>query len=177
SFFVQIMLAQAQECILEKSMLDNRKASIVAKVAAQVVEYYKSAIVMLQQGAMNTSSASSIIEVVGSKLFKEWKKFVEFKLTYYGAICHLYMGNLCEEQQKMGERVSWYESADSKMKDVVKLARQLDSHVDVNESIIFVADVITVKLSNAKKENDFIYHEKVLPVESLTEIKGASLVK
>ncbi|CAG2163759.1 unnamed protein product, partial [Oppiella nova] len=37
SFFVQVMLSQAQECILEKSMLDNRKSSIVAKVAAQVV--------------------------------------------------------------------------------------------------------------------------------------------
>lgn len=37
SFFVQVTLAQAQECILEKSMLDSRKASIVAKVAAQVV--------------------------------------------------------------------------------------------------------------------------------------------
>lgn len=173
TFFVQIMLAQAQECILEKSMLDNRKANIVAKVAAQVVEYYKIAIAMLQQG----DAASTIIEVVGTKLFKEWKKFVEFKLGYYGAICHLYMGNFCEEQQKMGERVSWYESADAKMKDVTKLAKQLDSHLDVGEAIIFVADVITVKLNNAKKENDFIYHEKVIPIEQLSEIKGASLVK
>ena len=33
--------AQAQECILEKSMNDNRKSSITAKIAAQIVEYYK----------------------------------------------------------------------------------------------------------------------------------------
>ena len=36
--------AQAQECILEKSMMDNRKSSITAKIAAQIAEYYQSAI-------------------------------------------------------------------------------------------------------------------------------------
>ena len=35
--------AQAQECILEKSMTDNRKSTITAKLAAQIVEYYKKA--------------------------------------------------------------------------------------------------------------------------------------
>ena len=32
--------AQAHECIFEKSLLDNRKSVIIAKVAAQVVDYY-----------------------------------------------------------------------------------------------------------------------------------------
>lgn len=177
-FFVQIMLAQAQECVLDKSLLDNRKPVIVAKVASQVVDYYKSAISMLQQGAMNTSSQSSIIEVIGSKLFKEWKKMVEFKLIYYNSIGALYMGNLCEAQQKLGERVSWFELADSKIKEAIKLAKQLDLHqLKINEALTFVTDVIVAKLSNAKKENDFIYHEKVVPVENLSMIKGASLVK
>ena len=36
-----LCLAQAQECILEKSLLDNRKPGIVSKVCGQVVEYYK----------------------------------------------------------------------------------------------------------------------------------------
>ena len=34
--------AQAQECVLEKSITDNRKHSINAKISAQVTEYYKS---------------------------------------------------------------------------------------------------------------------------------------
>ena len=181
SFFVQVTLAQAQECILEKSMLDSRKASIVAKVAAQVVAFYRSALSLLTQGAMNTGAGerSSLVEVVGSKLFKEWKKFVDFKLAYYGSLAHLYMGNLAEEGQKMGERVAWYESADARLKEAAKLAKQLDNAhpVEVTEATTFVGDVIAAKLGNAKKENDFIYHEKVPPVESLTEITGAPLVK
>lgn len=33
------------------------------------------------------------------------------------------------------------------------------------------------KLTAAEKENEFVYHEKVPPVSSLPEVKGASLVK
>ncbi len=43
AFLSQVCLAQAQECILEKSILDHRKPTIVAKVCAQVSEYYRAA--------------------------------------------------------------------------------------------------------------------------------------
>ena len=36
-----ICLAQAQECILEKSLIDNRKSAITAKVSLQIVDYYQ----------------------------------------------------------------------------------------------------------------------------------------
>lgn len=176
SFFVQVMLSQAQECILEKSMLDNRKSSIVAKVAAQVVEYYSSSLLMLLQSAINTNSSHTIVDIVGSKLYKEWKKFIELKVAYYNSICALFMGNLAEEQQKMGERVAWFESADVKLNEAIKLAKGMDRQ-EVSEALTFVSDVINVKLGNAKKENDFVYHEKVPTVDKLTEVKGVSLVK
>ena len=41
---LQVCLAQAQECILEKSILDHRKPGIIAKVCAQVSEYYVAAL-------------------------------------------------------------------------------------------------------------------------------------
>ena len=40
--------AQAQECILEKSMTDSRKSTITAKVAAQIVEFYKTTLKNLE---------------------------------------------------------------------------------------------------------------------------------
>ena len=42
---------------------------------------------------------------------------------------------------------------------------------------MFANDVIQGKLDNAKKENEFIYHEKVPELDTLPELKGASLVK
>lgn len=72
----QLCLAQAQECILEKSMLDNRKATIIAKVAVQVVDYYNQALNTLNMGGDD----GSIAETVGSKIFKEWTKYLKFKV-------------------------------------------------------------------------------------------------
>ena len=39
NFLAGICLAQAQECILEKSILDHRKPNIIAKVGAQVADF------------------------------------------------------------------------------------------------------------------------------------------
>lgn len=61
--------AQAQECILEKSMLDNRKSSITAKIAAQVVDYYKCALGIMVSGSPSTDTGS-ILDIVGSKTYK-----------------------------------------------------------------------------------------------------------
>ncbi len=48
TFKMNVMLAQAQECVLEKSIIDARKPSINAKVSAQCVDYYKLALVNLE---------------------------------------------------------------------------------------------------------------------------------
>ena len=57
--------AQAQECILEKSMTDNRKSTITAKVAAQIVEYYKQASKYLDGGDTSSMIGSSKKKVRG----------------------------------------------------------------------------------------------------------------
>ena len=64
------------------------------------------------------------------------------------------------------------------MAEAAKLAKKLDSiHKNVAEPLMYASDVINGKLDNAKKENEFIYHEKVPDIDTLPEIKGASLVK
>ncbi len=58
---------------MEKSILDHRKSTIVAKVCAQVVNYYKAALRKLE-----TSNAKNndepISEAVSSKRSKAWQK-------------------------------------------------------------------------------------------------------
>ncbi|XP_041374588.1 tyrosine-protein phosphatase non-receptor type 23-like isoform X2 [Gigantopelta aegis] len=49
--------------------------------------------------------------------------------------------------------------------------------VEIQDCMKFVQDVVSGKYTAAKKDNDFVYHEKVPPLDSLPEIKGASLVK
>ena len=43
---------------------------------------------------------------------------------------------------------------------------------DIKTAIQFINEVVTGKYTAAKKENDFVYHEKITPLDSLPEIKG-----
>ncbi|CAF95142.1 unnamed protein product, partial [Tetraodon nigroviridis] len=157
---------QAQECLLEKSMLDNRKSFLVARISAQVVDYYKEACRALE----NSETASML-----GKIQKDWKKLVQMKIYYFAAIAHLHMGKQAEEQQKYGERLAYLQSSLDKLNEAIKLAKgQPDS---VQEALRFTMDVIGGKCSSAKKDNDFIYHESVPSMETLTSVKGAPLVK
>lgn len=57
-----------------------------------------------------------------------WKKYCEFKMSYYGAVALLYQGLQAEEQQKMGERVAYYQAAVDMLVEATKLAKNLDQH-------------------------------------------------
>ncbi|KAK7863656.1 hypothetical protein R5R35_006186 [Gryllus longicercus] len=173
-FMYHLSLAQAQECILEKSMMDNRKATIIAKVAAQIVDYYNLALNTLEQGGSDDCSVS---ETVGSKIYKTWKRYVKFKTAYHSCVALLYQGQQAEEQQKMGERVAYYQAASEKLEEASKLAKGMDYADVISEALTFTADVVEGKKKAAKNENEFIYHEEVPERDALTDIKGASLVK
>uniref|UniRef100_UPI00398E4198 tyrosine-protein phosphatase non-receptor type 23 isoform X3 n=1 Tax=Pristiophorus japonicus TaxID=55135 RepID=UPI00398E4198 len=163
---INLMLGQAQECLLEKSMLDNRKSFLVARISAQVVDYYKEAC-----RALENSETASLI----GKFQKDWKKLVQMKIYYYAAVAHLHMGKQSEEQQKYGERLAYFQSSLDKLNEAVKYAKGQPE--TVQEALRFTMDVIGGKYNSAKKDNDFIYHEAVPPLDSLTSVKGASLVK
>ncbi|XP_031622159.1 tyrosine-protein phosphatase non-receptor type 23 isoform X2 [Contarinia nasturtii] len=172
-FMQNICFAQAQECILEKSLIDNRKSIIVAKVASQIIEYYNSAFASLSSG----DEEGMIGEIVGSKQFKEWRQYIQFKVEYMRCILSLYQGQHAEEQQKMGERVTLYQAACDRLDDARKAAKHLENMPQVNETLTFVMDVVEAKRKAAKNENEFIYHEEVPEFSSIATIAGANLVK
>lgn len=89
-YMQQVCLAQAQECILEKSMLDNRKATIIARIAVQVVSYYKHALQTLQAGG----DEGSFGDIVGGRTYKEWVKYLYFKVAYHNCIALLFQGSI-----------------------------------------------------------------------------------
>ncbi|XP_069815302.1 tyrosine-protein phosphatase non-receptor type 23 [Dendropsophus ebraccatus] len=163
---INLMLGQAQECLLEKSMLDNRKSFLVARISAQVVDYYKEAC-----RALENSETASLL----GKIQKDWKKLVQMKIYYFAAIAHLHMGKQAEEQQKYGEQVAYLQSALDKLNEAIKQSKGQPS--TVQEALRFTMDVIGGKFNSAKKDNDFIYHESVPAMDTLQAVKGAPLVK
>lgn len=82
-----------------------------------------------------------------------------------------------EEQQKMGERVAFYQQAIDKLSEARKLAKYIEPVHDTEDALTFTYDVVQGKRKAAKNENEFIYHEEVPDKDLLVDLKPACLVK
>ncbi|XP_066531139.1 tyrosine-protein phosphatase non-receptor type 23b [Hoplias malabaricus] len=162
SINISLMLAQAQECLLEKTLLDNRKSVLVARVCAQVCEYYKDCVRALEYSDCALGK-------------KEWRKLIYMKISYFSAITQLHMGKNSEEQQKFGEAVAYFQSALDQLNEAIKLSKGQQGSIP--SALRFTMDIIGGKYNSAKKDNEFIYHESVPKLETLPAVKGVSLVK
>ena len=163
-------------------MLDNRKPGIIAKVCGQVVEYYKQALKQLEFSTAKEAEnhLDSFFDVVGTKQSRYWRAYLEFKISYYVCLSYLHMGMASEETGRWGERVAYYDAAVTNLGIAVRANKEYKVETlfnGVTDALVYTNDVVNGKLEISKKENEFIYHEKVPDVESLPSIKGASLVK
>lgn len=172
-YMQQICFAQAQECILEKSLADNRKAAIIAKVAAQVISFYNAAMSAL----FSQNEDGTIQDLVGNKLYKEWLKYIKFKTSYLSSILFLYQGQNSEEQRKMGERVALYNAACDRLEEARKEMKGMHRAEAIAETLSLATDIIEGKRKNAKQENEFIYHEAIPDVSTISAVQGANLVQ
>lgn len=139
----------------------------------QVLNYYKCALSALE----SSQSADNFQENVGSKMCNTWIKYLTFKVSYISCVVYLFQGMQSEEQQKMGERVAFYQAACDKLVEAKKLSKGLPQMECINEALIFTNDVVEGKRKAAKNENEFIYHEEVPGKDLLSEPKPASLAK
>nr|CAB3265281.1 tyrosine-protein phosphatase non-receptor type 23-like [Phallusia mammillata] len=169
--FINTMLGQGQECLWEKSILDNRKDYVVAKISQQVVDYYK-----LASTSLSNSEATNCM---GSSASKAWNKLLTFKIAYYSAITRFYLGCSSWDQEKYGEGESYLASALDFYQEAGKICKTLKSEIkgQVDDALKYTADVIVGKYNSVKKDNEFVYHDRVPDKATLAEIKGASLVK
>ena len=79
-----------------------------SQVAAQIVDYYKTALKVLEMGDLR-ADGNPVTEVTGTKTYKSWKKYTEFKMTFHQCLSLLYMGIHSEELQKMGDRLAYFQ--------------------------------------------------------------------
>lgn len=166
-FKQQISFAQAQECILEKSLADNRKAAIIAKVTAQVISFYNTASTML----FSQNEDGTIQDLIGGKLYKEWQRYIKFKTSYLSSVLLLYQGIHSEEQRKMGERVALFNAACDMLEQAKKEVKGMTQADVINEALVLATDIIEGKRKNAKQENEFIYHEVVPDISNISAVQ------
>uniref|UniRef100_A0A0M3HLP3 BRO1 domain-containing protein n=1 Tax=Ascaris lumbricoides TaxID=6252 RepID=A0A0M3HLP3_ASCLU len=63
-------------------------------------------------------------------------------------------------------KLAYYQIASEHVKAAAKFIEK-DKRESLRQAVVFATDVVVAKETNAKKENDFIYHERVPKREEL----------
>lgn len=139
SFFIKLLLAQAQECLIEKTIGDGKKRQniSVARLSAYASEAYFELKVLVDH--------ASISEYVPSSRIKSWKILCGAKGNLYAAISRYYLGLHSDDEKKYGERLYHYKMALDHIKEASKVAEK-DKQDSLKQAVEFTLNVITQKL-------------------------------
>ncbi|KAM6899695.1 programmed cell death 6-interacting protein isoform 2-T2 [Xenentodon cancila] len=150
-----IMLAQAQEVFFLKATSDKMKDAVIAKLANQAADFYGDAFKQCQYK---------------DNLPKEVLPVLAAKHCIMQANAELHQSILAKQKKRFGEEIARLQHAAELVKTV---ASRYDEYVSVKD----LTDKINRALTAAKKDNDFIYHDRVPEVKDLEQIGKAALVK
>ncbi|KAM7384195.1 hypothetical protein PAMA_011508 [Pampus argenteus] len=150
-----IMLAQAQEVFFIKATSDKMKDAVIAKLANQAADFYGDAFKQCQYK---------------DNLPKEVLPVLAAKHCIMQANAELHQSVLAKQKKRFGEEIARLQHAAELVKTV---ASRYDEYVSVKD----LTDKINRALTAAKKDNDFIYHDRVPEVKDLEHIGKAALVK
>uniref|UniRef100_A0A3Q4BVP0 Programmed cell death 6-interacting protein n=1 Tax=Mola mola TaxID=94237 RepID=A0A3Q4BVP0_MOLML len=150
-----IMLAQAQEVIFLKATSDKMKDAVIAKLANQAADFYGDAFKQCQYK---------------DNLPKEVLPVLAAKHCIMQANAELHQSALAKQKKRFGEEIARLQHAAELVKTV---ASRYDEYVSVKD----LNDKINRALAAAKKDNDFIYHDRVPEIKDLEHIGKAALVK
>lgn len=153
-----IMLAQGQESIWNKTEQDKMKDAIIAKVAAQAADFYKEA------------NAAFQVSTVKQQLEKEWGIILSSKHDFFIAIAQYHMARLAKDKGAYGEGVARFQLAEQHMSNAAKNSMGL---VDCKTW----QSRINREAAELKKDNEFIYHDRIIPSDRLEAIGRAALAK
>ncbi|KAK9307229.1 hypothetical protein QLX08_002392 [Tetragonisca angustula] len=153
-----LMLAQAQEIFVYKAIHDTMKDGIIAKLAAQAEELYADALKLFQK------------EIFRAFWDKEWVPLIAGKQAGYRAMTEFYQSLVCKNNKLIGEEIARLEHA----VELFKAAQQRS-----NKSHLFqdYANRAQRNLTEVKKDNNFIYHERIPDIKSLEPVGKASVAK
>lgn len=155
-----LTLAQAQEIVLRKAVIDNKKNVVIAKLAQKTGELYQKCLELMQE------------ESVKSLFGGEWATVVTAKQWLYSALSQLHLSLHCKENKLIGEEIARLEIAQTRLNKCKEV-----STGDVKREMLPILETVETNLKDAKKDNDFIYFEKVPSEEELPVTEGALVVK
>ncbi|CAB3369072.1 Hypothetical predicted protein [Cloeon dipterum] len=156
-----LMLAQAQEIFVQKAIQDRMKDVVIAKLSAQCDELYSEAYKQMQKESLHP---------LWERGDCDWLAVVGGKQAAYRGVAQYYQSLVCNADKKVGEEISRLQYA----LELFKTAQQTMGKATYFQDYVNRAQKA---LTESKKDNDFIYHEKVPNAKDLPAIGKAPLAK
>lgn len=136
----QLFLAQAQECYWAKAVMDGLRDASIAKLAAQLSDYY---------------STASDFAVKSDAISSEWIHHMTAKHHHFAAVAQYRASRDCLEKRRYGEEVARLRDSLACVNEGLKEARYINK--------VVLGDLQGLKsrlvedLKRAEKDNDIIY--------------------
>ncbi|CAH0558884.1 unnamed protein product [Brassicogethes aeneus] len=153
-----LMLAQAQEMFVHKAIHDNMKESIVAKLASACEDLYAECLKTFQR-----ENLKNIWE-------KDWVPLIAGKQAGFNAIAELYQSMICKNDKIIGEEIA-------RLTRSVELFKSAQQRSGIPYLFQTLCNKAERNLNEAKKDNDFIYHERIPDIKSVNPIGKAQMAK
>jgi len=155
-----LCLAQAQEMVVQKAVKDDMKDNIVAKLAGHADDLFAEVMKVMQK------------ESVRTLWDKEWLALVSGKQALYNGLSQFHQSKVCNANKSVGEEIARLEYA----QQLFTACQQRGGRPSLGGCQDW-AKRAERALTDAKKDNDFIYHERIPEVKALTSIGRAAVVK
>ncbi|KAI0034549.1 BRO1-domain-containing protein [Vararia minispora EC-137] len=164
-----LMLAQAQECVWQRAVLDHHSNGVIAKLAAQVSTYYGLALTTVRGAPLDVR-----------RFFPSgWLAHLETKQWHFDAASQYRKSVDDLEQNKYGNEIARLTAAQKTAKRGHDVARRAGSSIApaILEDIKSLLEIVEKNLKRAERDNDLIYHQDVPAPSSLPGIQPSSVVR
>jgi programmed cell death 6-interacting protein len=155
-----LCLAQAQEMVVQKAIKDSMKDNIVAKLAGHADDLFAEVMKVMQK------------ESVRTLWDKEWLALVSGKQALYNGLSQFHQSKVCNAAKSVGEEISRLQYA----QQLLAACQQRSGRPALGGCADWVKRAERA-LVDAKKDNDFIYHERIPDVKTLPSVGRAAVVK
>jgi len=156
---VNLSVANAQQCVVEKAFKKRMKPEAVSKIAHDTARQFSVVYSQMTSGSLKT--------VFG----KAWESYVNFARMYFEAFSVHQLAVADREEDEVGRELARLERAIN----IVNTALQFKVSDNLSKSLKAFEQTLVTQYNTAQVDNQKVYHYKVPKFEDLPEVQGKKM--